>query len=83
MLPPSYRAAPGLEAARKEIIRCTGTQFDPEIARAFYDVPNDAWTRIRQQTEDERFADSTSAWSLEADGPLTIDRVQEIVSRIA
>ena len=30
-----YRSAKDFEGARQEIIRCTGTQFDPRVVRAF------------------------------------------------
>ncbi|MEO1064248.1 MAG: HD domain-containing phosphohydrolase [Actinomycetota bacterium] len=31
----SYKAAMSTEAGRREIVRCAGTQFDPEVVRAF------------------------------------------------
>jgi len=30
-----YRHALGLEVAREEIVRCRGTQFDPDVVDAF------------------------------------------------
>lgn len=77
-----YRAAPGLDAARAEIIRCTGKQFDPQITRAFCDVPNETWRRIRQQVEDERFVDSPAHGSTKA-VPITVNQVEETIARLA
>src|SRR5205823_3248046 len=58
-----YRKAPGVCAAREEIVRCTGKQFDPNITAAFVDVPNDTWMQIRQQVEEERFTETTAVWN--------------------
>ena len=33
-----YRRAQSDDAARAEIARCSGTQFDPEVVRAFMDI---------------------------------------------
>ena len=42
-----YRKAPGFQAAREEIRRCSGKQFDPQIVELFLDIPAEAWARIR------------------------------------
>lgn len=34
-------------AARKEIQRCSGTQFDPAVVEAFLGVPEAEWERIK------------------------------------
>ena len=34
----SYKEAMSVEAARQELVRCAGTQFDPEVVRAFLTV---------------------------------------------
>ncbi len=34
----SYKEALSVEAARQELVRCAGTQFDPEVVRAFLNV---------------------------------------------
>jgi putative nucleotidyltransferase with HDIG domain len=46
-----YRKAQGFEAARQEIVRCAGTQFDPRIVEAFLAVPGEEWERIRLDVE--------------------------------
>jgi putative nucleotidyltransferase with HDIG domain len=78
-----YRVAPGVQGAREEIIRCTGKQFDPNLTPIFAKVSDDTWKQIRQQIEDERFVESTAAWTAETQVPLTPARVEELVSRLA
>jgi response regulator RpfG family c-di-GMP phosphodiesterase len=46
-----YRRAKPFTEARSEIIRCTGTQFDPRVAEAFLAVPAEDWERIRLDVE--------------------------------
>jgi response regulator RpfG family c-di-GMP phosphodiesterase len=46
-----YRKARPFEDARAEIVRCTGTQFDPAIVDAFLAVPGEEWERIRLDVE--------------------------------
>ncbi len=77
-----YRRAPGLDAARAEVLRCSGKQFDPEISRAFCDVNDATWKHIRQKVETERFADSSTGWSENAD-PTTPQHVQRALARLA
>jgi len=42
-----YRQAPGYQAARAEILRCGGTQFDPDVVELFAAVPEQAWQELR------------------------------------
>jgi len=44
-----YRAALSAQAARDEIRRCAGTQFDPRVAQAFLDIAEATWEEIRQR----------------------------------
>jgi response regulator RpfG family c-di-GMP phosphodiesterase len=46
-----YRKARPFEDARQEIVRCSGTQFDPAIVEAFISVPGEEWERIRLDVE--------------------------------
>ena len=46
-----YRKARPFELAREEIVRCTGTQFDPLVVDAFLAVPAEEWERIRLDVE--------------------------------
>jgi putative nucleotidyltransferase with HDIG domain len=43
----SYRQAPGLEAARAEIQRHSGKQFDPHIVELFLKIPPATWAQVR------------------------------------
>jgi response regulator RpfG family c-di-GMP phosphodiesterase len=45
-----YRAAQPFECARQEIVRCSGSQFDPRIVEVFLSVPEARWQRIRSLT---------------------------------
>jgi putative two-component system response regulator len=47
-----YRAALSSEAARDEIIRCSGTQFDPRCVQAFL-LAWDKIVEIRWSARDE------------------------------
>jgi len=44
-----YRNASSFSAARKEIIRCSGRQFDPMVVEAYVKIPHDAWDQLRMQ----------------------------------
>jgi response regulator RpfG family c-di-GMP phosphodiesterase len=44
-----YRAALAFEAARSEIERESGHQFDPDIVRMFLQIPEAIWRRIRRE----------------------------------
>lgn len=41
-----YRKAQPLTAAKNEILRCTGTQFDPAVTQAFLQIPDSELERI-------------------------------------
>ncbi len=45
-----YRAAMDYEAAKKEIKKCSGTQFDPWAVRVFLSIPKKRWEEIREGT---------------------------------
>lgn len=51
-----YRRATSYEAAREEIIRCSGTQFDPAIVKYFLKVPPQKWEEIRLDSTDRKKA---------------------------
>ena len=46
-----YRPARTFQQAREEIVRCRGTQFDPQVVDAFLSVGADEWRRIRVDVE--------------------------------
>ena len=48
----TYRNAIPLEDVKAEIERCSGTQFDPEIAKTFLDILNNHYDEIQKIQED-------------------------------
>jgi putative nucleotidyltransferase with HDIG domain len=44
-----YRKAASFDIAREEILRCSGTQFDPDIVEAFLKIPNELWHELRTE----------------------------------
>ncbi len=58
-----YRRAQSLEAARAEIQRCSGTQFDPDIVEVFLRMPDNIWEDLRREINDQiyRFTYSAAA----------------------
>jgi putative nucleotidyltransferase with HDIG domain len=43
-----YRPAQTYEAAQNEIMRCSGTQFDPRIVDVFLSIPTSFWVGLRK-----------------------------------
>jgi putative nucleotidyltransferase with HDIG domain len=58
-----YRPAQTLQAAREEIERWSGRQFDPEVVKVFLTVPEKFWIDLRKDIDAQipRFAYSTAA----------------------
>jgi len=58
-----YRPRQSVDAARKEIERCAGTQFDPEVVKIFLLMAEDIWEDLRQQIDSStnHFAYSATA----------------------
>ena len=59
-----YRPAQSLEAAKIEIERWSGRQFDPEVVRVFLEMPDNIWEDLRREIQDAqiyRLAYSTGA----------------------
>jgi putative nucleotidyltransferase with HDIG domain len=46
-----YRAAQSMSAARREIEKHQGTQFDPKIVEVFLDISPDFWVQLRDQID--------------------------------
>jgi putative nucleotidyltransferase with HDIG domain len=44
-----YRGAKSFDAARLEILRCSGTQFDPAVVEVFLKIPNELWIELRTE----------------------------------
>jgi putative nucleotidyltransferase with HDIG domain len=47
----SYRCAQPVSAARKEIRRCSGTQFDPKIVETFMAMDEHIWGDLRKEID--------------------------------
>jgi len=52
----TYRKSRGIDAARAEILRCSGTQFDPRVVQMFLEVSPHRWADLRTEVGE----DSTS-----------------------
>lgn len=44
-----YRKARSFDYARQEILRCSGTQFDPAVVEVFLKIPNELWNELRSE----------------------------------
>ncbi|OLD63665.1 MAG: hypothetical protein AUI47_08495 [Acidobacteria bacterium 13_1_40CM_2_68_5] len=44
-----YRKAAPYEAARSEILRFSGTQFDPDVVKVFLEIPDEEWAEIHRR----------------------------------
>jgi putative nucleotidyltransferase with HDIG domain len=58
-----YRPAQTLGAAREEIKKWSGRQFDPEVVKAFVSMPDNIWEDLRKEIDSQvyRFSYSTTA----------------------
>jgi putative nucleotidyltransferase with HDIG domain len=63
-----YRKASSFNHARSEILRCSGTQFDPAVVEVFLKIPNELWQELRAEVsgQSRRFStfDMTGSASL-------------------
>jgi len=46
-----YRTGRSFAEARAEILRCSGTQFDPAIVKIFLSLPSGLWSDLRREVE--------------------------------
>jgi cyclic di-GMP phosphodiesterase len=53
-----YRKSRSFDAAREEILRCSGTQFDPGVVETFLKIPNELWQELRSEIsgQNKRFS---------------------------
>jgi cyclic di-GMP phosphodiesterase len=56
-----YRGAKGFDVARLEILRCSGTQFDPAVVEVFLKIPNELWVELRTEITGQRPASPEAA----------------------
>ena len=53
-----YRKANSFDAAREEILRCSGMQFDPSVVEVFLKIPSELWLELRSEitVQNKRFS---------------------------
>jgi len=53
-----YRKARSFDLARAEILRCSGTQFDPSVVEVFLKMPSELWQELRAEitNQNKRFS---------------------------
>jgi putative nucleotidyltransferase with HDIG domain len=59
-----YRLASDFDHARAEILRCSGTQFDPAVVEVFLKIPNELWQELRSEISGQNKRHSTSAFGM-------------------
>jgi putative nucleotidyltransferase with HDIG domain len=58
-----YRKARSFDEARQEILRCSGSQFDPNVVEVFLKIPNELWHELRAEINGENRHFSTFDFS--------------------
>jgi putative nucleotidyltransferase with HDIG domain len=58
-----YRPAQTVQAAKEEIERWSGRQFDPDVVKAFLSMPNNIWEDLRREIDAQSSGFSYSAKS--------------------
>jgi putative nucleotidyltransferase with HDIG domain len=48
-----YRPRQSYQAAREEIVRWSGRQFDPDVVKAFVEIPEDIWDHLRKDIDSQ------------------------------
>ena len=48
-----YRPAQSYQAAREEIVRWSGRQFDPDVVKAFLEIPEEIWDHLRKDIDSQ------------------------------
>ena len=56
-----YRAAQTVQAAKTEIEKWSGRQFDPDVVKAFLSMPNNIWEDLRREIDAQSTGFSYSA----------------------
>ena len=64
-----YRRALPFSAAKAEIIRESGHQFDPKVVEAFLSIPENVWEKIRRDVDREQRSGTAVAAALASASP--------------
>jgi putative nucleotidyltransferase with HDIG domain len=64
-----YRRALPFSAAKAEIIRESGHQFDPKVVEAFLSIPESVWEKIRRDVDREQRSGTAVAAALASASP--------------
>ncbi len=70
-----YRKARGFDAAREEILRCSGTQFDPAVVEVFLKIPNELWQELRSEISGQNKRYSTFEMTSSSSSPEPFDLI--------
>ena len=62
-----YRRANTFEAAGAELSGHSGTQFDPRIVEAFYEIPFDEWRELRRRANELSILRGEDQWEALSD----------------
>jgi putative nucleotidyltransferase with HDIG domain len=54
-----YRKARTFDEAREEILRCSGSQFDPGVVEVYLKIPNELWHELRSEITNQNIRFST------------------------
>jgi putative nucleotidyltransferase with HDIG domain len=67
----AYRDGRDYEVARNEIIRCSGTQFDPEIVEVFREMPKEIWDDLRKNISGSELGSASTTLELHRSRSIT------------
>jgi putative nucleotidyltransferase with HDIG domain len=73
-----YRPARSFEEARAEILRCSGTQFDPSVVEVFLGVPPSLWLELGGEIHTKNHSFSTFDFT---SGKFQNSRMESLLSR--
>ena len=69
-----YRRALTFHVARAEVVRGSGSQFDPEVVKTFLKIPGEVWNNIVSDAFGPRLSPRSQASDRVLDGPPASDR---------
>jgi response regulator RpfG family c-di-GMP phosphodiesterase len=76
-----YRNGMGYATAREQIVKGSGTHFDPKVVAAFLRIPEPEWTRIRNDAGYDSTEEAISGAGVHSFVLSLIDRADEMTSQ--